>query len=116
MKLVKFLMKLKNENVTIELKNGTVVLGTITGVDVRMNTHLSKVKVTLKGKNPVTLDQLTIRGNNIRYFHLSDHLSIDNLLVDESISKSKKVKAQMEKDDPNFKRKKKNKVTRLPRR
>ena len=99
-------MKLKNENVTIELKNGTVVLGTITGVDVRMNTHLSKVKVTLKGKNPVTLDQLTIRGNifhiiilkkllgnNIRYFHLSDHLSIDNLLVDESISKSKKVKA-----------------------
>lgn len=106
------------------MKNGTVVLGTITGVDVRMNTHLSKVKLTLKGKTPVGLDQLTIRGikiiifigNNIRYFHLSENLQIDNLLVDESISKSKKVKAGMEKNDPNFKRKKKNKVTRLPRR
>lgn len=56
MKLVKFLMKLKNESVTIEMKNGTVVIGTISGVDVRMNTHLTKVKVTLKGKNPVALD------------------------------------------------------------
>lgn len=31
MKLVKFLMKLKNESVTIELKNGAVITGTITG-------------------------------------------------------------------------------------
>ena len=67
MKLVKFLMKLTNETVTIELKNGTVVTGTITGVDLSMNTHLKTVKMTVKGYDPINLDHLTIRGNNIRY-------------------------------------------------
>jgi len=32
MKLVRFLMKLNNESVVIELKNGTVVSGTVTGM------------------------------------------------------------------------------------
>ena len=84
MKLVKFLMKLTNETVTLELKNGTVVIGTITGVDVSMNTHLKTVRLTVKGSDPVTLDHLTIRGNNIRYFFLPESLSIDSLLVDDT--------------------------------
>lgn len=66
MKLVRFLMKLKNQTVTVELKNGTLIIGQIIAVDIRMNTHLSKVKMTIKGKNPVSLDHLTVRGNNIR--------------------------------------------------
>ena len=104
MKLVRFLMKLKNETVTIEMKNGTVVVGTIigtfpmpfqiplphiffdyfpknkkliiTGVDSRMNSHLKTVKMTTKGKNPVSLEHLTIRGNNIRYFLLPESLPL----------------------------------------
>ncbi|CAI0384972.1 unnamed protein product [Linum tenue] len=118
MKLVRFLMKLNNETVSIELKNGTVVHGTIIGspspflksshaiyavgqygvpslyllaraqhflgVDISMNTHLKTVKLTLKGKNPVTLDHLSVRGNNIRYYILPDSLNLETLLVEEA--------------------------------
>ncbi|PPR81335.1 hypothetical protein GOBAR_AA39379 [Gossypium barbadense] len=75
--------ELNNETVSIELKNGTVVHGTIT-VDVSMNTHLKTVKLTLKGKNPVTLDHLSVRGNTIRYYILPDSLNLETLLVEET--------------------------------
>ncbi|KAL0808449.1 hypothetical protein ABMA28_012907 [Loxostege sticticalis] len=84
MKLVRFLMKLSHETVTIELKNGSVVHGTITGVDVAMNTHLKAVKVTLKNKEELQLETLSIRGNNIRYFLLPDSLPLETLLIDDA--------------------------------
>jgi len=92
MKLVRFLMKLNNETVTLELKNGTIVHGTITGVDIAMNTHLKTVKMTLKGKNPTHLDYLSIRGNNVRYFILPDSLNLDTLLVDDTPKAKAKAK------------------------
>ncbi|GAM20987.1 hypothetical protein SAMD00019534_041620 [Acytostelium subglobosum LB1] len=97
MKLVRFLMKLHNETVTIELKNGTIVHGTISGVDVSMNTHLKTVKLTLKGKNPINLDTLSIRGNNIRYYILPESLNLGTLLVDDGPKKPKKRPAAPEK-------------------
>lgn len=41
-------MKLSNESVTVELKNGSVITGTITGVDMQMNTHLRNVKISTR--------------------------------------------------------------------
>lgn len=99
MKLVRFLMKLKNETVTIELKNGTIVVGSVNGVDIKMNTFLQNVKMTIKGticiyidKNPISLDQLTVRGSSIRYVILPETLQLDSLLVEEE-AKVKKAKA-----------------------
>lgn len=148
-------MKLNNETVTIELKNGTSVHGTITGpsrsvpattaaadgtsshafahlvlrddppspqhrlilfastlalpstcplsnrvarpdtgVDPSMNTHLKKVKMTVRGREPQALDSLAIRGNNVRYFILPDSLPLDTLLIDDA-PKPKKKKGEV---------------------
>lgn len=84
MKLVKFLMKLTNETVTIELKNGTVVSGTLTAVDMKMNSHLKNVKMTVRGREPVPLDTLSIRGNTIRCYILPDSIPLDTLLINDA--------------------------------
>lgn len=54
------------------------------GVDVCMNTHLKAVKMTIKNKDPVQVDTLSIRGNNIRYYILPDSLPLDTLLIDDT--------------------------------
>ncbi|BGP15579.1 Sm snRNP core protein Smd1 [Rhodosporidiobolus nylandii] len=84
-------MKLNNETVTIELKNGTTVHGTITGVDPSMNTHLKTVRMTVRGREPSALDSLAIRGNNVRYFILPDSLPLDTLLIDDAPKPKKKA-------------------------
>ena len=49
-----------------------------------MNTHLKSVKMTVKNKDPVQLETLSIRGSNIRYFILPDSLPLDTLLIDDA--------------------------------
>lgn len=83
MKLVKFLMRLKNETVTVELKNGTTVAGTIADVDSKMNTHIRLARVTLKDRPPVNLENFSIRGSQVRHIVLPEYLPIDILLEDE---------------------------------
>jgi small nuclear ribonucleoprotein (snRNP)-like protein len=132
--LGRFLMKLNNESVTVELKNGTSIQGTVagehhflarhvacsmemtmvpshhgpsmrstcvpptssnlfacvafsvvsSGVDVSMNTYMKNAKMTLKGKNPISYESLSIRGNNIRLFILNESLNLDQLLIDDA--------------------------------
>ena len=54
------------------------------GVDMSMNTHLKAVKLTVKNREPISVDTITIRGNNIRYYILPDSLPLDTLLVDDT--------------------------------
>lgn len=105
MKLVHFLMKLRNERVTVELKNGTTVWGTLQSVSPQMNATLTDVKLSLPNKagesaiaglyltggtkrtgdekNTTSLQYINIRGNTIRQIILPDSLNLDSLLVDE---------------------------------
>lgn len=76
-------MKISNESVTIELKNGTVVHGTVTGVDPQMNIHMKNAKLTARSREPVHYDSISVRGNQIRYVILPEALPLDSLLVDD---------------------------------
>jgi small nuclear ribonucleoprotein D1 len=49
--------------------------------------------MTVKNRDPVQLDTLSIRGNNIRYYILPDHLLLETLLIDDA-PKSKKKKQE----------------------
>lgn len=62
------------------------------GVDIQMNTHLKTVKMTVRNRQPLTLDTLSIRGNNIRYWILPDALPLDMLLVDDAPKPKGKMK------------------------
>ncbi|OBT90088.1 hypothetical protein VE02_02503 [Pseudogymnoascus sp. 03VT05] len=95
MKLVRFLMKCANETVTIELKNGTIVHGTITSVSPQMNTALRTVKMTARGRDPVALDTINLRGSTIRYYILPDSLPLDTLLIDDAPKPKNKARKEV---------------------
>ncbi|MCJ1325110.1 mRNA splicing protein smd1 [Thelotrema lepadinum] len=94
MKLVRFLMKCQNETVTVELKNGTICHGTIASVSPQMNTALRAVKMTPKGRDPISLDTLNIRGSTIRYYILPDSLPLDRLLIDDAPKPKNKARKE----------------------
>lgn len=59
-----------------------------------MNTHLKTVKMTIKNRDPVQLDTLSLRGNNIRHYILPDSLPLETLLIDDTPkAKAKKKEA-----------------------
>lgn len=59
-----------------------------------MNTHLKTVKMTIKNRDPIQLETLSLRGNNIRYYILPDSLPLETLLIDDTPkAKAKKKEA-----------------------
>ncbi|KAH6675518.1 putative small nuclear ribonucleoprotein SmD1 [Halenospora varia] len=90
----RFLMKCANETVTIELKNGTIIHGTITSVSPQMNTALRTVKMTQRGRDPISLDTINLRGSTIRYYILPDSLPLDTLLIDDAPKPKNKARKE----------------------
>lgn len=59
-----------------------------------MNTHLKTVKMTIMNRDPIHLETLSLRGNNIRYYILPDALPLETLLIDDTPkAKAKKKEA-----------------------
>jgi small nuclear ribonucleoprotein D1 len=94
------LPKLRNEIVSVELKNGTFIQRTVTTVEMSINTHLKEVKITVKNKDPVDLEKLFIRGSNICHYVLPDNLPLDRFLDD--VSHKKKKSGRKKKAEKNF--------------
>lgn len=123
-------MKLNNEIVTVELKNNTIIHGTVVGCDVHMNLHLKNVKITSRSASSIAInssnnnnsangdnsttknesyrlateplhqDFLSIRGNNIRHVILPEALPLDTLLVDDRPKSNMKGGSSIPKDQP----------------
>ena len=55
-----------------------------------MNTHLKTVRLTIRNREPVSLDTISIRGNTIRYYILPDSIPVDTLLIDDAPKAKKK--------------------------
>jgi len=89
-------MKCQNETVTVELKNGTIAYGTITSVSPVMNVALKSVRMTAKGRETLSLDSMTIRGNTIRYIILPDSLPLDTLLIDDAPKPRNKARKEQD--------------------
>lgn len=73
---------------------GTILHGTITSVSPQMNTSLRTVKMTPKGRDPLALDTINIRGSTIRYYILPDSLPLDTLLVDDAPKPKNKARKE----------------------
>lgn len=98
MKLTHFLMKLTNETVQVELKDGSIVQGSIVTVSPTMNISLKKCKMTLKHRDPQVVDFINIRGNNVRNVILPDSLNLDLLLQGGGSTIKRKRRASVSTD------------------
>lgn len=83
MQLIKFLYKLVGERLTVELKDGSSIEGTLTNITSNMNVTMQQVNWLKPNLNQtIKLDNLNIRGNMIRQIILPDTINVDNLLND----------------------------------
>jgi len=74
--LICLLQGLIGQRATIELRNESSVTGLILDVDIYMNVSMSEVSYTGTGSGTVNLEAFYVRGKNIRFVFIPDHVSI----------------------------------------
>ena len=80
MKILQFFKKLLNEFITIELKNGIIIYGTLFKFDKSMNLYLKNVKKSFNREKSVYFDSVSIRGSRVRYIILPNWVNLDLIL------------------------------------
>jgi small nuclear ribonucleoprotein D1 len=60
-----------------------------------MNTALRTVKMTARGRDPIALDTINLRGSTIRYYILPDSLPLDTLLIDDAPKPKNKARKEV---------------------
>ncbi len=68
--------------------------GTIASITPSMNTALRTVKMTPRGRDPISLDTINLRGSTIRYYILPDSLPLDTLLIDDAPKPKNKARKE----------------------
>jgi len=82
MKIVSFLRKILNETVTIELKNGIIIYGTLIKFDKSMNLYLKSVKKSSSKDKSIYFESVSVRGSMIRYIILPIWINLDLILIE----------------------------------
>jgi len=59
-----------------------------------MNTALRGAKITEKNKDPVSLENVNLRGSTIRYIILPDSLPLNTLLIDDAPKPKNKARKE----------------------
>ena len=59
-----------------------------------MNTALRTVKMTQRGRDPISHDTINLRGSTIRYYILPDSLPLDTLLIDDAPKPKNKARKE----------------------
>ena len=82
MKILQFFKKLLNEFITIELKNGIIIYGTLFKFDKSMNLYLKDVKKSFNKEKSVYFDSVSIRGSIVRFIILPNWINLDLILTE----------------------------------
>ncbi|KAG8451521.1 hypothetical protein GDO86_003648 [Hymenochirus boettgeri] len=89
--LIILLQGLHGHATTVDLRDETSAMGTITNVDAFMNIRLVKVTYRDRKGRETKLDDLFVTGRNVRYVHIPEEINVIHA-IEEQLSKIQTVR------------------------